>query len=81
MNFRILRQILKYPHKKCMLKYLLRNPSLVLDIPQKTQKFHFLKTLEDVLDADIVSCLHNFLPERFLIHLAAVFRWIRHHDG
>ena len=69
MNLQILRRVLKYPHKTSASKYLLQNPSLVFAISQNPSKFYLSKTLENVLDSNIVSCLHTFLPERFLNHL------------
>ena len=69
MNFKLLKERLKYPHKRTGLKYFLRNPSLSFVISQNPSKFYFSKTLENVLDSNFISCLHNFLPERFLDHL------------
>jgi hypothetical protein len=69
MNFKLLKERLKYPHKRTALKYFLRNPSLSFVISQNPSKFYFSKTLENVLDLNFISCLHNFLPEKFLDHL------------
>ena len=79
MNFQIFRQILKYPRKRIGLKYLLQNPSLTFAISQNPSKFYFSKTLEGILDSNIVSCLHNSLPERLLNHLKK--RGFGDHDG
>lgn len=55
--------------KRTALKYFLRSPSLFFTICQNPSKFYFSKTLENILDSNFISCLHNFLPERFLNHL------------
>lgn len=62
-------EILKYPHKRSSLNYFLLNPSLLFVISQKTSKFYFLETLENILDLNFISCLHSFLPGRFLDYL------------
>jgi hypothetical protein len=79
MKFKILKERLKYPHKRTALKYFLRNPLLSFVISQNPSKFYFSKTLENVLDSNIISCLHNFLPERFLDHLKE--KGFADHDG
>lgn len=79
MKFKILKERLKYPHKRTALKYFLRNPSLLFAIFQNPSKFYFSKTLENVLASNFISCLHNFLPERFLEHLKE--KGFADHDG
>lgn len=69
MMFKTLKQRLKYPHARSALKYILQNPSLFFAILQNPSKYYLSKTLEKVSSSNIVSCLHNFLPERFLNHL------------
>ena len=69
-NFKTLRErLLKYPYKRSALRYILRRPSLLLAVPANPSRFYFSKTLENVLDSDIICCLYNFLPEGFLNHL------------
>ena len=79
MNFKVLKEGLKYPHKRTALKYLLRNPSLSVVISQNPSTFYFSKTLENILDSNFISCLHNFLSERFLDHLKE--KGFADHDG
>lgn len=69
MNFKMFRERLKYPHKTSGFVYLLQDPALIFSFRDIPSKFYFSKTLEGVLKTDIVSCLHNFLPEKFLRHL------------
>jgi hypothetical protein len=70
MNFTVLKERLsKYSCKWSVLKYFLRSPSLVFAIPSNPLNLYFSKTLEKIFDSNIVSCLYNFLPERFFDHL------------
>lgn len=68
MNLKILKAKLKYPHKRTALRYFLRSPSLSFVILQNPSNFYFSKTLENVLDLNLISCIHNLLPSRFLSH-------------
>ena len=54
MKSKILKERLKYPHKRTALKYFLRNPSLSFVISQNPSKFYFSKTLENVLDSNFM---------------------------
>ena len=69
MNFGMIKRRLRYQHKASALAYVLRNPSLLFSISQNPSKFYFSKTLEGILKGNIVSCLHNFLPDKFVKHL------------
>ena len=67
MNFNILgERISKYRRKRSLFRYFLRSPWLVFAIPKNPLNLYFSKTLEKIFDSDVVSCLYNFLPERFL---------------
>lgn len=79
MNCKKLMEILKYIHKNNALKYFFRNPSLFFTIYQDTSKFYFSKTLENIFGQNIIWCLHNYLPERFLCHLKE--KGFVDHDG
>ena len=76
-----LRRIVKHPYinKRTALKYFLRSPSLFFTIYQNPSKFYFSLTLENILSSNFISCFHNFLPERFLEHLAK--EGFADHDG
>lgn len=79
MNLKALKQGLKYPHKGSALRYFMQSPLLALAIHQDPSPFYFSKTIESMLGANIVSCLHSFLPERFLGHLRE--KALRDYDG
>lgn len=62
---------LKYPRRKSAIKYLMRKPSMVhamLSYPDPS-KYYFSKTLEEICYTNIVSCLNNFLPDKFMNHV------------
>lgn len=69
MGFKALKKKLEYPHKSTAFEYFLRSPSLLFVLSPKPSKFYFSKTLENILGLNLILCLHNFLPERFLEHL------------
>lgn len=69
MNFKTFKSRLNYPYKKSSIKYLLRNPSLVLGLFDSLKKVYFPKKVESILGSPIISCLHEFLPEKFYCHL------------
>jgi predicted O-methyltransferase YrrM len=69
MTLKISKSRLCYPHKRSALKYLVQSPSLAFGMFQDPSRFYFSKTLERVLELNIVSCLYEFLPEKFLNHL------------
>lgn len=76
-----LRRIVMHPYtdKRTALKYFLRNPSLFFTICQNPSKFYLSRTLENILGSNFISCLHNFLPERFLEFLKE--KDFADHDG
>lgn len=69
MDFSELKRKLAYPHKRTAFEYFLRNPSLLFVFSKSPSKFYFSRTLENISDSNLTSCLYNFLPERFLKHL------------
>lgn len=69
MNFEMPKKRLRYQHKSSALAYVWRHPSLLFSVSQNPSKFYFSRTLEGILKGDIVSCLHNFLPDEFVKHL------------
>ena len=63
----MLKHRLAYRHKTSALKYVLRHPLLIFSVlSRKPSKTYFARTLEDVLGPNIIPCLLNALPERFL---------------
>ena len=54
---------LSYPHKKTAWKYFIDDPRLVFGMAGTSTKGHVGSVIERIFDADMITCLHSFLPQ------------------
>lgn len=70
MYFNKISEIFKYPHFKSVLRhYLWRHPSLCLAGHGLFSNYYFSKKLNDIMNDDLISSLHYFLPTEFVDYL------------
>jgi hypothetical protein len=61
----MIKNILKYPHKWSALKYLIRNPWLILSLSKLSSKYYFTHTISREIETDLFTDLQYFLPDEF----------------